>query len=408
MLDRLDVCGKAHLASLVQTGATLYVRGTGDGCSTIAHPPFPWSPIRVSAKQPACAYRFGVSPLIPGVLRNETANTLSEVRGAESLVSTVEVLLAVRHLDGIERPVIFSFRYGSGRVIYDLHSNWTGSDDPIVARIADPRTRPAEIGALIAVNLTSSLVEDHRAPFNLTIDDRPAHYDYFNATAVKSLLREIDELCPGAHTDFAWTPCYTRPPRGYINEIKRANAGFVWHGFLRHVDHTMSAGSECDLAHGARMVAAIERRYGVCIQPIMIFPFESSASFQLRLLRRHGFLASVEEPRYPSGNEIIPPHLSASLSCRRDEHSGFAVLYRYPASSLTRDRLLAMSAIGLPIIAYAHPDELGLKRLSPLWNRGPRSSHFDVVLRFASAKGLPSASLEEIALGTTTTLTSAA
>ena len=50
-----------------------------DGSSTIAHQPFPWSPVRVAPKQPGCSYRFGASLLIPGsVLRNETANTLSE------------------------------------------------------------------------------------------------------------------------------------------------------------------------------------------------------------------------------------------------------------------------------------------------------------------------------------------
>jgi len=407
-LDDLEVDARAHLAALVRTGATLYVRGIADGSATIAQQPFPWSPVRVAPKQSACAYTFSASPMVPCALRGETANTLAEVCAAEWLPPTAEVHLSVRYLDGIERPVIFSFRYGGGRVLYDLHSSWEGSDDPIVARLADPQTRAAEIGTLIAVNQVSSLAEDRPAPFNLTIDDRPAHYDYFNASAVRSLLRHIEDLCPGAHTDFAWTPCYTHPPRAYIDEIKRARSGFVWHGFVDHVDHKRIADPERDLALGVRAVGEIERRFDVRLQPIMIFPFERSVPFQLGLLRRRGFLASVEEPRHPLADEHAPRHLSCSLSYRRDEQSGFSVLYRYAASSLTRDRLLAMSAIGLPIIAYAHPDELGLKRLSPLWNRGPRSSHFDEILTFAGSKSLPSASLEEIARGTTTALASAA
>ena len=56
-----------------------------------------------------------------------------------------------------------------------------------------------------------------------------------------------------------------------------------------------------------------------------------------------------------------------------------------------------MAALGLPIIAVAHPDEVGLKRLSRFWDRGGDVSHFDEVLKFASSKGLPPRSLEDIA-----------
>jgi hypothetical protein len=398
---QLRVSTQAQLAATVRAGATLYIRGIADGAATNARDRLLPSSIRVAPKADACTYRFGTSALVPSVLRGEAANALIAVSGAESLPSNAEVLLSVRHLDGVERAVIFALRHGHGRVIYDLHADFDGSEYPIIARLADPRTRPAEVGALIAVNQVGSNVGEQPAPFNLTIDDRPAGHDYFNTESMKRLLGHISELCPQAHTDFAWTPGYTRPPRAYIDQIKRAACGFVWHGFVRHVDHAQVADPERDIALGKRAVATIERRFDVRLQPIMIFPFERSAADQLAILRRHGFLASVEQPRPSAGaTERIPSHLECSLASRRDERSNFTVLYRYEASSLTHDRLLAMSAIGLPIIAYAHPEQLGLKRLSFIWNRGDRISHFDEILNFASAKGLPSASLEEIALAT--------
>ena len=52
-----------------------------------------------------------------------------------------------------------------------------------------------------------------------------------------------------------------------------------------------------------------------------------------------------------------------------------------------------MGALGLPIIAYAHPLNVGLQRLSRLWDRGGDVSHFDPLLEFALSKGLPSRSL---------------
>ena len=92
----------------------------------------------------------------------------------------------------------------------------------------------------------------------------------------------------------------------------------------------------------------------------------------------------------PDPNDSAPSHT--------DPTSGLTILYRYPAASLGRDRMLAMAALGLPIIASAHPDEVGLKRFSRFWDRGGDASHFDEILKFASAKGLPSQSLEDIAI----------
>ena len=388
----------ANLAALVLAGATLYVRGIDDDSTTLTQEPFSGASIPAARKRPACAYLFSASRKVPSVFRGEIVNFLSEVRGAEGLSQRADIQLSVRHLDGVERALIFSFPHGQGQVVYDLHEHWEGSEDPIIARLGDPRIRPGELGPLMVMNQVCGMTGNRLSQFNLTIDDRPANYDYFNITALKSLLSHIAETCPGAHTDFAWTPSYSHPLRSYIDEIKRASGGFVWHGFVRHVDHAAIADSERDLVQGRRAVAEIERRFKVHLQPIMIFPFERYLPSQLGLLRRHRFLASVEVPRCASANDVTPRHLRCSLPCRRDGEFGFAVLSRYPAASLTRDRLLAMGALGLPIIAFAHPDELGLKRLNTLQNRVSRSLVFDEILGFARSKGLPSASLEEIAL----------
>jgi hypothetical protein len=203
--------------------------------------------------------------------------------------------------------------------------------------------------------------------------------------------------------DFAWTPCQSRPCRSYLEAMKGFSTGFVWHGLWRHVDHRAIAHPAAELAKGRRTVERIERRLGIRFQPIMIFPFERSASTQYPLLAQAGFLASVEESRYPSCSDPHPPGCPGdALASRTDPTCGFDILYRYAATSLTRDRMLAMAALGLPIIAFAHPGDVGLRRLSGFWNRGGDVSHFDEVLKFASSKRLPSRSLEEIAAWVTT------
>jgi hypothetical protein len=156
-----------------------------------------------------------------------------------------------------------------------------------------------------------------------------------------------------------------------------------------------------ELAEGQRMVGRIERRFGVRSQPIMIFPFERSEPKLFALLVQAGFLASVEKKSLQTS--CSDPHPDGcpgdSLASRTDPSCGFNVLYRYSAVSLTRDRMLAMAALGLPIIAFAHPEDLRLRRFSGFWDRGGDVSHFDEVLKFASSKRLPSRSLEEIAAG---------
>jgi hypothetical protein len=59
--------------------------------------------------------------------------------------------------------------------------------------------------------------------------------------------------------------------------------------------------------------------------------------------------------------------------------------------------MLAIAALGMPILAFGHPKDVRLRRLSSLIERGGKFTYFDEVLDFAAAKDLPGRSLEEIA-----------
>ncbi len=73
----------------------------------------------------------------------------------------------------------------------------------------------------------------------------------------------------------------------------------------------------------------------------------------------------------------------------------FSVIYRDSIDVLSRDRMLALATLGMPVIALAHPRDLSLRR----FQRGDRSSisYFDSVLTFAAEKSLRPMSLEQIA-----------
>ena len=112
-----------------------------------------------------------------------------------------------------------------------------------------------------------------------------------------------------------------------------------------------------------------------------------------------GFIAKVQECDVPSAfsgdRTVVRP---AGQLTPEALASRFTVLNRLPVERLTREVIVARAALGLPIIAAAHPCDLGLRRLAGL---SPREcgtlSHFDPVLRFAAEKNLTAASLEEIA-----------
>ncbi len=392
--------GRRHLAKLVGEGAALYLRGLPqpDGLLNLA--PFTQGGVRISRERRAVGYRFTASRMLPGVLAGEAVASCSfEAHGAERGPGPAEELLMVRHVDGNERAAIFGLRYGRGYVICDLHpEDEDGAEAPLLVRLTVPEMRHREVGALVAADRAAHADTERLPPFNVTIDDRPANLDHFNTATLSALLRHIEKVCPGAHTDFGWTPRHTHASQSYLEVMKNFATGFVWHGLWRHIDHRTIADPAAEFAKGRRLANEIERRFGIRLQSIMIFPYERSAPEQFRLLLEAGFLACVEEPSYPRALAAhFPRYLLYSLPFTTDALCDFTVLYRYRMVTLTRDRMLAMAALGLPIIAYAHPLDVGLQRLSRLWDRGGDVSHFDPLLEFAMSKKLPSRSLEEIA-----------
>ena len=82
---------------------------------------------------------------------------------------------------------------------------------------------------------------------------------------------------------------------------------------------------------------------------------------------------------------------------RFDRSCGFGILCRYLMPRLTRDRMLVMAALGLPIVAYAHPGDVEPRRLSRVWERARHATYFDRMSNFPSSKRLRARSLEQIA-----------
>ena len=54
-------------------------------------------------------------------------------------------------------------------------------------------------------------------------------------------------------------------------------------------------------------------------------------------------------------------------------------------------------ALGLPIVAYAHPGDVEPRRSSRVWERARNVTYFDRMLNFPSSKRLRARSLEQIA-----------
>ncbi len=398
-LHALSARARNRLAELAAEGATVYVRGAGseEGLDLA-----PFAPSRLKARPSSIVgYRFAASRMLPVAWAGEAMQCTAQACGAEGIPPQAEPLLILRDAQGNEQTAIFALRHGKGRVIYDLHPEHEEdcSHSPLVVRLADPHTCHLDAGALVAAECATGSAPRPLPPFNLTIDDRPVNLDLFNVNGLAALLRHIAQLCPGAHTDFAWTPRHTKPSYRHLDTIKKYPTGFVWHGLHRHIDHRAIASPSAELDQGRRLVGRIQARFGVRLQPIMIFPFERVAPDQFRMLREAGFLACVgEEHDVQRIDPNLPDYLRCSLPAVEDPVSGLKFFYRYRMKTLTRARMLAMAALGLPIIAFAHPAQLGLRRLARVWDPVGDLSHFDPVLNFAAAKGLPSRSLEEIAL----------
>lgn len=284
---------------------------------------------------------------------------------------------------------------GQGAIICDVQPDDDSADTPLIWRLADPVQRCANVSALIAIERASGRDVSTPVPFNLTIDDIPLEYDYLNESMLEDFMTHIERHCASVHLDCAWIPTSHRMSRRYVNILKHHGAGFVWHGMHRHVDHQKLDDPAEEFDAGKRAMANNRERYGVRFQPTVIFPFERAHRNAEQLLLNEGFLAGAEQPRHDEGSGMPEFLRYSDESCVHE--SGLRFLHRYESQFLTADRMLALASMGLPILAFAHPRDVRLRRLSGIVERGGTFSHFDHVLDFASSKGLPGRSLEEIA-----------
>ena len=386
---------RAQLRSAVEGGATLYLRGAiGEGVR-VQLAPLVDASFSVGCVPSATTYRLTLHPLIPAVLRGEMNPFGDALNCAFGLAAEAEPILLVRDGSGTEFPVIFACRVGRGAIICDLQPD-ANSDIPLIWRLADPTQRCANISALIAADRAAGRDVSRPVPFNLTIDDVPLPYDYFNESILEKFLAHLDRRYADNHLDCAWIPSSQWMSRRYVDILKSHGVGFLWHGIHQHVDHQKIANPTAEMETGKRAMASNAARYGVKLQPMIIFPYERAHLSAERLLLDEGFIAGAEQPRNDEGIADTPRYLQyCDAWCAHE--SGLRFLHRYEAPFLTRDRMLAIAAMGMPILAFAHPKDVRLRRLSRFLERGGTYAHFDEVLDFAAAKNLPGRSLAEIA-----------
>lgn len=399
VLARMSSRERENLRALVMGGAVLYLRG--DAEPGVRYPLAPILEASFVASPVACAegYRFTRSRLVPAVLRGEEGLYGLPLLVATELGGQAEALMLACGRDGAQFPVIFAYRSGMGAVICDFQPDQAGADSPIAWRLADCVQRAANIGALIAVDCAAG--RDMSAPVavNFTIDDVPLAYDFFNQPVLNGFLNHLDERLPGAHLDCGWIPENQFISRRYVEILKRHNVGFVWHGFYHHVDHTAVEDAAADFEAGKQAVERIWNRYGVRLQPVIVFPMERTNASAERVALENHFLAGVEQPREDELAARVPRYLRYSRPASAHE-GGFPFLHRFESKFLTRDRMIAMASLGLPILAFCHPKDVCLRRFSRFFDRGGSFSHFDHILDFAAAKGLAPRSLDEIARDT--------
>src|ERR1700683_1567889 len=331
-LARLAPDEKVRLRELAENGATIYVRGALVRGRRYSLRPFSDQQFEFS-KQLGDGYQFSEHPILPGAIAGERINTQLNMPVGAGLARRARPLVSSLHRAGAATPSIFSIEAGDGLAIFDLHPDHDSDEYELLAELASPSTRTASVGALAAVDRAAGRNPTIPAPINLVIDDRPINYDYFNAGTLQAFLQHLDDQCPGIHTDFAWTPNHTRPHRKYLDVLGRHHTGFVWHGFLRHVDHRTITDFESQLGAGRARVDEIARRYGVRFQRVMIFPYEKDTQRAAELLRRTGFVAKVQSMDGP------PPADYYRLRGIVDEppfRQGFSVIFRDSIEVRTR------------------------------------------------------------------------
>lgn len=399
MLARMRADDKERLRTMLHGGATLYLRGgTAEG-RRHSLAPLVDSAFVVGAAREAQSYRFTRHSLIPPVFRGERARPGIALNCASEISGPAQPLVFAYYSDATQSPVIFSYRVGQGTIICDVQQEDETADTPIAWRLADAGQRCVNIGALMAADHAGGFDTARPVSFNLTIDDIPLEYDYLNEPLLENFLNHVETICPGAHLDCAWIPINQRMSRRYVDILKDHGSGFVWHGLHRHVDHSKLDNLSAEIEGGRQAIDRLKRRFGVDLQPIMIFPYERGGQPAEELVVREGFIAGAEQPREDENVgdfDMRAEYLRYSTpGCEHD--SGLRFLHRYESRFLTHDRMLAMVSLGLPILAFGHPRDLGLRRLSRFMDRGGTISHFDHVLEFAAAKGLIGRSLEEVA-----------
>ncbi len=385
--------GRRRLRRCIEIGATVYVRGLlSQGC---AYSLSPFSNQRfASASKPCRGYYFADHPILPSAIAGERVAAMSDMLVATGLDDEcIQPIVSGVDASSQELLSIFAIDVGSGRIIFDLNPDEGTYHSSLLEELSYPYTRVRSIGALAAVDWVAGRNPREATPINLVIDDRPVNYDYLSIGRLRVFLDHLEALYPGIHVDFAWTPLHANPDRRYVDLLKHYNSGFVWHGFLRHIDHRTIAGFEHELAKGRTLVHQISRRYDVRFEPVMIFPFEKDTPKADALLRQSDFIAKVR----CYSEDLATPHCFRLRSLQNDNSrsDSFVTIYRYSVDQLTRDHMLALAILGMPISALAHPRDLALRRVER--HNSAAVSYFDPVLRFAKTKLLRPMSLEDIA-----------
>jgi hypothetical protein len=385
--------GRRRLKRCIEIGATVYVRGRlSQGCVYSLSPFF--NQRFASASKRCRGYRFSDHPILPSAIAGERVAASLDMAVATDLDDQcIQPLAFGVDASGQELLSIFAIDVGSGRIIFDLNPDDGSHHSSLLEELSDPCARVSAIGALAVVDWVGGRNPRETTPINLVIDDRPVNYDYLSIGRLKVFLDHLEALYPGVHVDFAWTPLHANPDRRYVNLLKHYNSGFVWHGFLRHIDHRTIAGFEHELAKGRILVHQISRRYDVRFEPVMIFPFEKDTPKADALLRQSDFIAKAR----CYSEDLATPHCFRLRSLQNDNSrsDSFVAIYRYSVEQLTRDHMLALAILGMPISALAHPRDLALRRVER--HNSAAVSYFDPVLRFAKTKLLRPMSLEDIA-----------
>jgi hypothetical protein len=403
-LATLPPHAQSNLSEQINAGATCYV---GGGLPAGAHYSLDHlAPVdfRVAHEDESSGYMFTAQPLLPDALRGESVDGAYNIPVARGLSTLAQPLTVVRARNGSAAPSLFAIHRGQGVIICDLSGGGHNADatnrKSILSLLEDTATRPLIIGPLIAFNRAAGRDPARPVGCNIVIDDRPANLDYFNTQALRRFLHHLADRCPGVHVDFGWTPDQTRPSGRYVETLKQFNAGFVWHGLLHHTDHRTVTNPELHFAYGRRLVNEISERYQVRFQPVMVFPYEKDTDDCVQLLMREGFIAKAETPAEitAAAAENMEPGINRPISGLSDHvDGGFVVLARASVETLSRDRMLARAALGMPIIAAAHPKDACLRRFGKMRPSSGAIAEFDRILDFIAAKSLRPASLEELA-----------